>query len=358
MRKKLAPAQSTVLPTILVVLLCLIGLVFVFEASVAESLLTFGDQYYLVRQHLIGLGVGAIAFLIGRYLNPTIWIKLSPIIFIIGVSLLMLVLIPGLGLRLNGAQRWLSLGPITLQPVEFFKFALVAFFASWLSNHQRTIPFIFLVAIPSVLLMLQPDLGSLLLVLGIAGSMFFIAGGSIKHLLIIGAVAIPAVVLLIATSPYRLERITTFLNPESDPLGASFHIRQITLALGRGGLVGQGLGNSRQRFSYIPEASTDSIFAIVGEEFGFIGSLLIICLYLAFFTSVYKMMVHANQPQAIQLLGFGILSWLGVQVILNLGAVVGLVPLTGVPLPYFSYGRSAQIMLLLGTGIAIRTTQS
>lgn len=357
MKKRLAPAQNTVIPTALVFFLCLLGLVFVFEASVAESLNTFGDQYYLLTQHVIGLSVGFVAFLIGRYVNPTVWIKLSPFLFFTGVLLLIAVLIPGLGLRLNGAQRWLSLGPITIQPVEFFKFALVTFFASWLSTHQRTAPFIFLAAIPSVLLMLQPDLGSLLLVLGIATSMFFIAGGSVKHLLGIGAIAIPMLILLIATSSYRLDRITTFLNPESDPLGASFHIRQITLALGRGGWLGQGLGNSRQKFSYIPEASTDSIFAIVGEEIGFLGALVIIGLYLAFFTSVYKMMVKAEQPAAIQLLGFGILSWLGLQVILNLGAVVGLVPLTGVPLPYFSYGRSAQIMMLLSTGIAIRTTQ-
>lgn len=358
MKKNTAPSPLASRVTFLVFVLCIIGLVFVFEASIAESLSTFDDQYYLLRQHAIGLLIGAIAFLIGRKIDPNLWIRLSPLMYVGAILLLIAVLLPGIGLRLNGAQRWISLGPITLQPVEFAKFALVAFFANWLSAHQRTLPFVFLTAIPAVLLILQPDLGSLLLLAGISISIFFIAGGSMKHMAIAGAFALPLLILAIATSPYRMKRITTFLNPESDPLGASFHIRQITLALGRGGWFGQGLGNSQQRFAYIPEASTDSIIAIVGEEIGFIGLIVLFSLYVLLFYSMYTMIAQSKKSTSLQLLGYGILAWISLQTILNLGAVVGLVPLTGVPLPFFSYGRSAQIMALFATGIAIRATES
>jgi cell division protein FtsW len=335
-------------------ILTVIGVVFVFESSTAESFSTFGNQYHYLTQHLIGLGFGIVAFLFGLLIPSKIWIKTSPIWYVLGIILLILIFVPGIGLSLNGARRWISIGGLRFQSIEFFKFALIVFYSSWLSKHQRFGTFIFLTSIPVVLVLLQPDLGSLLLLIAIACGLFFTAGGEVKKLMGLAAIGIPFVIIAIVSSPYRMQRLTTFLDPESDPLGASFHIRQITLALGRGGLVGQGIGESQQKYSYIPEASTDSIFAIIAEEVGFVGSVFIIILYGLFFYHGYQTIAKSNKDKSIQLLGIGIIIWIGLQVILNLSAVVGLIPLTGMPLPFISFGRSSLVMLLFATGILIR----
>lgn len=332
----------------------LIGLLFVFEASTAESFILFENQYHFLIQHGLGLAIGLVALGIATLIPSNFWIKSALIWYILGLVLLLLVFVPKLGLELNGARRWISIGNARFQSIEFFKFALVAFFANWLSKHQKFPPFLFLTGLPALLIILQPDLGSLLLLLAIAGSMFFVAGGDIKKILGLLAISIPIIIISIVSSPYRLKRLTTFINPESDPLGASFHIRQITLALGRGGWTGQGIGNSNQKYSYIPEASTDSIFSIIAEEIGFLGSLSILSLFIIYFYNANKIVTNSKKSKSIKLLGFGIIIWIGLQVILNLSAVVGLIPLTGMPLPFFSYGRSALVMLLFATGILIR----
>lgn len=357
MSKTINPAKK-ISPQIIVfistVILTLIGVLFVFEASVAESFATFGNQYHLVIQHSVGLGIGIVAFIIGLLFPPKFWMKISPLLYILGLILLTLVFIPGIGQELNGASRWFAIGGLRFQPIEFVKFAIVSFFAHWLSKHQRFSPFVFLTAVPTILIILQPDLGSLLLLLSIAVGMYFIAGGSIKKILLVTLIGLPVVAAAIITSPYRMQRLTTFLNPESDPLGASFHIRQITLALGRGGMFGQGIGQSQQKFSYIPEASSDSIFAIIAEEIGFMGSSFIIFLYCLFFYNGYKAVNREEVPKDLKLLGIGIIIWIALQVVLNLSAVVALIPLTGMPLPFISYGRSSLIMILFATGILIR----
>lgn len=352
--KELPNSKNHIYLLIITLMMSFVGLIFVFESSTAESFSLFGNQYHFLIQHSIGLGLGLIALLVGIFIPSRLWIKTSLIWYILGIISLVLVFVPGLGLSLNGAKRWIEIGGIRFQSIEFFKFALIVFFSSWLSKHQRFLPFLFLTAIPTILIILQPDLGSLLLLLAIAGSMFFVAGGNIKKIIASILIGLPIVILLIVTSPYRQKRLTTFLNPESDPLGASFHIKQITLALGRGGWTGQGIGNSNQKYSYIPEASTDSIFAIMAEEIGFLGSLTIITMFLIYFYNAYMVISKSQKIKSIKLLGFGIIIWIGLQVILNLSAVVGLVPLTGMPLPFFSYGRSALVMLLFATGILIR----
>jgi cell division protein FtsW len=205
--------------------------------------------------------------------------------------------------------------------------------------------------------MMQPDMGSTLILLAIATSMYFVAGGEVKPFIGVAGLGVAVMLLAILLSPYRRDRVMTFLNPESDPLGASFHIHQITLALGNGGWVGSGIGNSRQKYSYIPEASTDSIFSIVAEEVGFVGSLLLIALFLSFFLVGYRILSQSKADPFAKLMGVGVYTWLVMQTILNLSAVVALVPLTGVPLPYFSYGGSSLIMLLLATGLLLHLAQ-
>lgn len=344
--------QKTLLATTFVS--CLIGLLFVFEASTAESFVTFGTPYHFLKQQAIGLVIGFVALIIGYLLPSEFFIKTAIVWYVVGLLGLIAVFLPVIGLELNGAHRWIKLGSFTFQTVEFFKFAMIVFYAQWLSKHQKLRPFLFLTAIPLLLVILQPDLGSLLVVLSIAVGMFFMAGGNIKNLSVIFALLIPFLLIAIFSSDYRMKRLTTFIDPNSDPLGASFHIRQITLALGRGGLLGEGIGNSKQKFSYIPEASTDSIFSIIAEEIGFVGSLFIIGLFVTFFFSGMRLVNQANVKVATKLMGFGILIWIGIQVILNLSAVVALVPLTGIPLPFFSYGRSSLIMILFATGVLIK----
>lgn len=339
----------------LVFILTCLGLVFVFEASVAESLDTFGDRYYLFKQHLLGLGAGWLAFVAGLVIPAKFWLKSSQFLWLAGLLLLVLVFVPGIGLHLNGAARWISIAGLTLQPVEFVKFALIAYLAVWLPKHRELLPFLIVLALPTSLLLLQPDLGSLLVVLSIAGSLFYIAGGKLKQFSLLGLSAVPLLILVIVLSPYRLQRVTTFFNPESDPLGSSYHVRQIVIALGRGGLFGQGIGNSTQRFSYIPEASTDSIFAIVAEETGFIGSVVIILIFALVIFLLFKLVNHTKNPIEIKLLGNGLAIWITIQTLLNLSAVAALVPLTGVPLPFFSYGRTALIMILFATGVLLST---
>jgi len=346
----LSPAKILYL---LAIVISLIGLFFVFEASVAEAFQQFGNQYYFVTQQSLWLVVGVILMTIASFLPVKLWKFLSTYIYIGSVLMLILVFIPGIGKQINGASRWFELAGFTFQPVEAVKLGVVFFYAKWMSQHQKIIPFLFLTGIPILLIMLQPDLGSTLILVSIAFGMFFLAGGEIKKFSLMSLLGILAIFLLILVQPYRLRRLTTFLNPESDPLGASFHIRQITLALGNGGLLGQGIGKSRQKYSYIPEASTDSIFAIVAEEIGFVGSLGIIGLYFLFFLTGFQVLKNQPKKSFEYLLAAGILIWISSQVLLNLSAVVALVPLTGLPLPLFSYGGSALVMVLLAIGILI-----
>jgi cell division protein FtsW len=338
-------------------LLCALGLLFVFDASVAEAYATFQNQYHFLQQHAFWLGAGMIALCVGYVTPLSLWKKLSPILFIGGLALLIMVFVPGIGRTLNGASRWIYFGNTGFQPVELMKFALVVFFASWLTKHQRLLPFLLTTGIPAILIILQPDLGSLLVISSVAVGLYFIAGGKVSHLLGVGVIGITLLALAVITSPYRMQRVTTFFNPEADPLGAGFHVRQITLALGRGGLFGQGIGNSRQKFSYIPEASTDSIFAIIAEEVGFVGSTILIALFGWFFSIVLRIITKPPDHSFEQLLGWGIFFWLAAQTMLNLAAVVALVPLTGIPLPFFSYGGTSLVMLLFITGILLRISK-
>lgn len=340
------------------ILLSLCGLLFVFEASTAESLASYGHPYHFLRQQSMWMVLGYIGLICTTFTPPKLWEKTALLWYILGVTLLVLVLIPGIGSEFNGARRWINVANITvLQPIEIAKFSVVVFFASWMSKHQRLLPFIFLSAIPIALVFLQPDLGSSLILFTISFGMFFIAGGNTKLVAGTTLAAILVIAVVVGTSEYRMRRVTTYLDPSLDPLGASFHIRQITLALGRGGLLGQGIGNSKQKLSYIPEPSSDSIFAITAEELGFIGSVVIIGLYIVYMQGGLQIAQAQKKDQFRFLLASGILIWISTQTLLNLAAIVALVPLTGLPLPLFSYGGSALVMILFATGILLRLSQ-
>jgi len=354
MKHKKHPARFDRVLLIVIISLSLLGFLLMFDSSVIESYQTFGSPYALIRQQGLGLILGCIAFLGTFLIPPKFWIKFGKIGYIFGVLLLVLVFVPGIGVELNGAHRWLNAGFTLLQPIEIFKFLFIAAMARWFSEHQRIRPFLAVTAIPVILLLLQPDLGSTMLLVLIAVGMFFLAGGSLKKISLIGLSIIPLVLVAIFLSPYRLERMKTFLDPNYDPLGSSFHMRQAIVAIGGGGFFGKGIGNSSQKFSYVPETSTDSIFAIVGEELGFIGAFSLILGFGLFFWLVYKTAQHPDNSPEERLLVFGLLLWIAGQVILNLSAIVGLLPLTGVPLPFFSYGRSSLIMILFASGTILQ----
>lgn len=341
----------------LVILLTLVGILIVFEASVAEAYAKFGDKYFFIKQQVKWLGLGFAALLVNSLIPTIVWKKLGPLIFVGGVLALIAVLIPGLGVEVKGATRWLELGGFRFQPVEIMKFGIVSYFASWLSQHQRLSPFLTFTLIPTVLVMMQPDLGSTLVLLSICFGMYVAAGGNLKSIILLGTIGIVGVSLLIASSPYRRDRIKTYLDPSSDPLGAGYQMRQITIALGNGGVFGKGIGQSRQKYQYIPEVSTDSIFAIVAEETGFVGSTALIVLFAVFIHSCFR--IVRTIPEGYEhLLATGIALWISAHILINLAAVVALVPLTGIPLPFISRGGTSLVTLMSSVGILISLSRA
>ncbi len=339
---------------ILVSILSIIGLLVMFESSIAESLAKFNHPYFFITQQLKWMGIGLICFFVGLFIPLTVWQKLSPLFFLGSLILLTAVFIPQLGVTINGATRWLHIGVLQFQPVEITKMGLVLFFASWMQKHTQITPFLLFTLIPLFILLIQPDFGSLLIIMGIATSMFVVAGGDIKFLLLFLFVGFIMGSILILTSEYRRERVTTFFHPEKNPLEEGYHTRQITIALGNGGLFGRGIGASRQKYQYIPEISSDSIFSIVAEETGFVGSMIVLVLFILTITSGFSIVKQTETKSFDYILGSGIMSWLALQILLNIAAVVILVPLTGIPLPFFSRGGSSLVMILFASGIMIR----
>jgi cell division protein FtsW len=339
-------------------ILTLLGIFSVYTASTSEALAMTGDPFFLIRQHLVRVVVGIMGFSAIQYVPLSFWKKLSPFGYVACLVALVVVFLPGIGLELNGAHRWVSLGGVVIQPIEIVKLSLTLFFATWLTPQKKAVSFAFLVGCIALLVIAQPDLGSLLLILMTTLGQYFMAGGKLQTLGMFGAAGVVFVLIAVLLSPYRLQRLTTYLDPHSDPLGASFHIRQIILGLGNGGWLGQGLGQSKQKYAYIPEPSTDSIFAIVSEEVGFVGSVAILALFGYFWrcgTTILKALPLESFESK---WGWGVLIWIGGQVLLNISAVVALVPLTGVPLPFFSYGGSSLVMIWLGTGILVKLASS
>jgi len=227
-----------------------------------------------------------------------------------------------------------------------------------MAKNPKPQSFLFFTGIFSLLLLLQPDMGSLLILLFISFGLFFLAGGNLIFLAGISFLGIVFLALAVLLSPYRLQRLTTYLDPSKDPLGSSFHVRQITLALGHGGWFGVGIGNSQQKHAYIPEASTDSIFAIVAEEVGFVGASFILLLMFFYLLTIYKLALSFPERSFEQLLVFGIFLWFGGQVLLNISAVVALVPLTGLPLPFFSYGGTSMLTTFIAVGLLMAAARS
>jgi cell division protein FtsW len=337
--------------------LLIFGILMVFNASVVDATRQFGDGFFYARRQLVSAALGVVAMLVFAQIPYKTWAKYSHYIFAIAVGLLVLVLIPKLGgVSALGARRWVDLGPISLQPAEFAKFALCVYFAKHFSENRTLKPFLIALGTIVVLVMLEPDLGTTGIILAISGLIYFASGAPISHFLSLVPIAIVGLILVL-TSPYRRERLFTFFDPTSDPLGSSYHIRQILIALGSGGLWGVGLGQSRQKYLFLPEPATDSIFAIIGEELGFVGASVVILAFVFLIWRGYSIAARVEDPFG-RLLALGITSWIGVQAFVNLAAMVALVPLTGVPLPFVSYGGSALVVNLAAIGILLNISKN
>jgi len=337
---------------------CLFGILMIFEASNVVAFRDFGDKYSFVKDQFTWFLVGIVALTVTSFIPYKKYYSLA--IPFLGISILTLiaVFIPGIGIHTQGANRWIGVSSFNFQPSEPAKLALIIYLSSWLSAREKGRLFAFLLLFGLIvgLVILQPDLGTAIILSSIFIVMYFISGVSLWHFIILIPIVIAGTILATIKSPYRFARLMTFLNPNFDPLGASYHIRQILISFGSGGLFGLGLGASRQKYQFLPEATTDSIFAIIGEEFGFIGTLFFTIFYLLFLYRIYLVVKHAPDKQSF-LLGGGILTLLGFQTLINLGSMVALVPLTGVPLPFISYGGSHLVITLIAVGIIINISK-
>lgn len=353
----------------IVLSLSLFGVLMVYDSSVAIAIRDFGNQYYYAREQLKWLGIGVLAMVVLSRIDYHIWYSLALPALLATMGLLIAVFVPGFGIRALGAHRWLNFGVFVLQPAELAKLVLVIYLAAWFTPHHsngagfsakekgRLKAFLLLTGIIFGLVILEPDLGTGIVIVSSALIMYFLSGAPTRHFAILVPLVLIGITLLAVSSPYRFKRLTTYLNPESDPLGASYQIRQVLLSLGSGGLTGIGIGKSRQKYEYLPEANTDSIFAIIGEETGYMGALFVIGAFAGLVWRGFR--VAARAPDAFgKLLAGGITSWIGVQSFLNIGANVALIPLTGIPLPFISYGGSSFVILLAATGIMMNVSRN
>lgn len=343
---------------ILALIFSVFGLMMIYEASNVVAFRDFGDKLHFVKDQLIWFSLGSLALIVSSVTNYKKLYKLSvPLLFITLLSLTA-VFIPGIGLKLLGAHRWINLGKIVFQPSELAKISLVLYLSSWLSakHHKSFVAFIILFLIIVGLVVLQPDLGTAFILTIIFLVIYFLSGAPIWQFILLIPFSFFATIVLAITSPYRFARVMTFLNPAGDPLGSSYHIRQILISLGSGGIWGLGIGASIQKYQYLPESTTDSIFAIIGEEFGFMGTFILILMYLILLYKIYKVAKHAPDKQSYLLAG-GVLTYICTQILINLGSMVSLFPLTGVPLPFISYGGSNLIISLFAIGIVMNISK-
>ena len=339
-------------------LLTATGIVMVFSASSAVAYTQYHDPTYYLKRELLWAVVGAGALVLGMRLDYTKLRALAPWLLGLAIALLAVVLIPSLGSIEGGARRWLSLGVFTFEPSEFAKLALVLFLARLFSARSEGaasfarvgFPAIFWVGVCFALVMRQPDLGTASLYVLTAFVLLFAAGARLTHLAIEAAVAIPALLGFIYASPYRRDRFLAFLHPWKDPQGTGYHIIQSLYALGSGGIFGLGLGQSRQKFGYLPAQYTDFIFSIIGEELGFVGAAAVLVLFLVFAYRGIRIAMRAEDRFGFYL-AIGLTASITLQALINIGVVTSSWPVTGVPLPFISYGGTSLVVTLFGVGL-------
>jgi cell division protein FtsW len=345
-------------------LLLTIGVIMVYSASAVLAFHEFGDWYYYLKRQLLFAVLGVAAMFVTMNLDYWVWKKYARIALFVCLGLLIVVLIPGIGLVRGGARSWLGIGSFGIQPSEFMKIGMILFLAKLLTDEQAKINFFIKGLLPPLaivglafgLIMLQPDLGTGAVLVGASLLMIYTAGARILHLSYLGMLGAAGFVGLIIAAPYRLQRITAFLDPWKDPLGSGYQAIQSLYAIGPGGLVGLGLGMSRQKYSYLPEPQTDFIFSIIAEELGFIGGALVLLLFTILVWRGMRTAITAPDTFG-SLVAVGIIGMVGVQVIINIGVVIGMFPVTGITLPLISAGGSSLTLMLFSIGILLNISR-
>ncbi|MFH0732218.1 MAG: putative lipid II flippase FtsW [Candidatus Omnitrophota bacterium] len=342
------------------VVLMAIGTVMIYSSSAVNAFESYGDSTYYLKRHLIFLSLGLIlsVFFMGfdygkirKFIKPFL---------LISVILLVCVLVPGIGTAAGGARRWIKFSFMNFQPSEVAKMALIFYAADILARKQSDIknfvhgfmPLMLILGMCVMLILLEPDLGTAVAIGLLIGIMAFLAGARLKHLGAVFLPALPAIIILIAIKPYRWKRIVAFANPWADPQGVGYQITQSFIALGSGGFFGKGLGHSQQKLFYLPEAHTDFIFSIIGEELGFLGAAAIIVMFIIFIVLGSRIAYRARDLFG-QFLGFGLVAMIALEVIVNIAAVVGAIPTKGLPLPFISYGGSSLVYNMVSVALLL-----
>lgn len=321
--------------------------------------------YFLVHQCIFGLLPGVVGFFLA-YKIPYAWYRTyAGVMLAVSIGLLMLVFLPGLGAEFGGSRSWIVFGDFSMQPSELVKLTFLFYLAGWLEKRsahelqdfsQGVLPFVCVLGVIAFLLIQQPDTGTMAIIVAMALAVYFAAGAPLRYLAAFGAAGAVMLGLLIKLTPYRAARFMTFLHPELDPQGVGYHINQALLAIGSGGIFGRGYGHSLQKFQYLPEVAGDSIFAVIAEELGLVFTVAFLALFVVFL--LRGLAIAERAPDAFaKYLVVGIMAWVGVQAGVNMGAMVGILPITGVPLPLVSYGGTALAVTLTAMGVVANVSQ-
>ena len=350
---------------IVCLLIAIFGLVMIYSASFVWAEYKFQDPYKFVKMQTIFFLIGLVIMYFLTKLDYHIYYKYANIILIICATLLILVLIPGIGSIRNGSRSWFGIGSLGIQPSEFAKIGLIIYVSKYLTNNKKTmksitkgvLPILGVIAFFFLIIMMEPDFGTAMVIVITLVVLIFTSGVNISFFVKIGLLGLLGIVGIIIAAPYRMKRIVSFLNPWSDPLGSGYQILQSLYAIGPGGLLGQGFLKSRQKYFYLPEPQTDFIFSIISEELGFLGVLIVSSLYLYIF---YRGMIISLKCQDAfgKYLAFGLAFGIIIQAILNLMVVVGLIPVTGVTLPFLSYGGSSLLVSMASIGILLNISKN
>lgn len=342
-------------------------------ASTSTSFIQEEDNVYDLLKHqlLFALFPGILlAFFLSTKVSLQFLKQKAHLFLLVNLILMVVVFIPKIGIKSGTASRWISLGFVSFQPSEFLKLTFILYLASWLESRikksslsrgkislkENLLSFLLIIFLIAVLLFLQSDIGTLGVILSTAALMYFFAETPLWHIVLVGIVVLCGFFLLVQLEPYRLERILVFLNPEKDPLGSGYQIKQALIAVGSGKIFGLGLGMSKQKLGLLPHPISDSIFAILAEETGFLGSLILILGFLLFLWRGYKIGKESKDIFS-KLTALGITSWILIQTLVNVGSMIGVLPLTGIPLPFISYGGSALITELVGVGVLLNISK-
>lgn len=359
-----ARSAPDVVIVVVILLLLAIGVLMVYSASAAFAFHKYNDSFYFAKRQFLFATLGLIFMFLIAGSNPYQWRKWARPGFFICIGLLILVLIPGVGILRNGARSWLGIGAFSIQPSEFMKLSMVLFLADLFTQHRFQItklwkglfPCLFVLGIAFGLIMLQPDLGSGTVLLSTGIVLIYVAGAKWKHLLYLLVVGAIGFIGLILAAPYRIARISAFLNPWQDPLGAGYQLIQSLYAIGPGGLIGLGLGMSKQKHLYLPEPHTDFIFSILAEELGFLGAGTTVLLFAILVWRGYRVAFRLSDP-FLSIVATGITTLIMIQSIINIGVVSGAFPVTGITLPFLSYGGSSLTLTLVAVGILLNLSR-